>query len=377
VAFASLLVVALLAVFIAHRLGISAAILELTLGIAFANLFGFTTTGHDWLPFLAGLGSVVLTFLAGAEIDPVAMRKTWKASLGIGLLSFLAPFLGSWWFSFLVLGWTYEASLLAGVALSTTSVAVVYVVLVEAGMSRTETGKIILSACFVTDLGTAFALSTLFIRPNAYVLLLAAAVVASVFLVPRLLRWVLPKIRGRPGEPEVKLLFVLIFALGAIAEMAGVHAVLPAYILGLVTATTFAGNREALLKTRTLALAFLTPFFFINAGLNVSVGAVVAGAGLVAILFGVKVGTKFLGVVPPTIRYVGKDFMYVTLLMSTGLTFGTISAQFGLSSGLIDRSQFSILVTTVILTAIVPTVIAQKWFNPVEWRNVREEESES
>ena len=53
-----------------------------------------------------------------------------------------------------------------------------------------------------------------------------------------------------------------------------------------------------------------------------------------------------------------------TLLMSTGLTFGTISALYGLNAGIIDRTQFSLLVTVVVLSAIVPTVIAQRWFSP-------------
>jgi hypothetical protein len=53
-----------------------------------------------------------------------------------------------------------------------------------------------------------------------------------------------------------------------------------------------------------------------------------------------------------------------TLLMSTGLTFGTISALYGLTSHIIDRTQFSLLVTVVVLSAIIPTAIAQQWFSP-------------
>jgi Kef-type K+ transport system membrane component KefB len=349
---------------ISIRIGVSVAIIEIVLGMVLGNAVGIDGSDHEWLLFMAGLGSVVLTFLAGAEIDPQAMRKTWKASLTIGTLSFLAPFLAAWLFAYLVLGWTWDASLLAGIALSTTSVAVVYVVLVESGLSRTDTGKIILSSCFITDLGTALALSTLFTRPNMGFVVLVVAIAASTVLVPRVLPWALRVLRGRPGEPEVKLLLLLVVALGAAAELADVHAVLPAYILGLVMANTLAGSREVLLKTRTVALAFLTPFFFINAGMNVSMAAVVAGAGLILVLFIVKVGAKFIGVLHPSRVFVGKDSVYITLLMSTGLTFGTISAQYGLSSGLIDRDQFSILVMTVMLTAIVPTIIAQKWFSP-------------
>jgi len=359
-----LLIIALAASLISIKVGISVAIIEIIVGIAVGNIIDIRPSEHEWLVFLAGLGSVVLTFLAGAEIDPDAMRKTWKTSLTIGVLSFLAPFLCAWLFAYLVLGWTWNASLIAGIALSTTSVAVVYIVLVEAGTSKTEIGKIILSSCFITDLGTAFALSVLFTGANLYLIALFVAMAICVLVVPRMLSWLFPLIKGKAGEPEVKMILVLIVLLGAIAEISGVHAVLPAYVLGLIVAKVLMGNREVLLKVRTIALAFLTPFFFINAGLNVSMVAVASGLTLIVALFLLKVGAKFVGVLPVTARLVGKDSVYITLLMSTGLTFGTISVQYGLSSGLIDQSQFSILLITVILTAIIPTIVAQKWYNP-------------
>lgn len=359
-----LLIVAFLATLISARLGISVAIIEIVLGMALGNFFGISSVDHEWLLFLAGLGSVVLTFLAGAEIDPEAMKRTWKASLSIGTASFLAPFLGALLFSYFMLGWSWEASLLLGVALSTTSVAVVYVVLVEAGKSKTETGKIILSSCFITDLGTAIALSGLFITPNYLIVVLIAAIIVTTFLVPKFLKWMLERLKGRGGEPSVKLLMMMIVGVGVSAEVAGVHAVLPAYIFGLVVANVLNDNKEVLLKTRTLAMSFLTPFFFINAGINISLEYVVAGSALILILFIVKVAFKFVGVYPLTRMLVGRNSMYMTLLMSTGLTFGTISAQYGLSSGIIDKMQFSVIAMVVILTAIIPTIIAEKWFSP-------------
>jgi Kef-type K+ transport system membrane component KefB len=346
------------------RIGISVAILEILAGIVAANYFGVSATGQDWLPFLAGIGSVVLTFLAGAEIDPVAMRKTWKASFAIGILSFLAPFLAAWGFSSLVLHWSAQASLLAGVALSTTSVAIVYVVLIETGGSTSPTGKLILSACFITDLGTALALSFLFVRPNEYIFLLLAAIVAATLAVPRLFDWLFARLKGRAGEPEVKLLLFVVILLGALAQLAGSPAVLPAYILGLALAQALGRNRDVLLKLRSLTLAFLTPFFFVNAGLNVSTAALIAGAGVIALLFFVKVGAKLAGVLPVARRFAGRDSWYIALLMSTGLTFGTIASTYGLNAGIIDRFQFSILLTVVIASAIVPTIIAQTWFRP-------------
>jgi Kef-type K+ transport system membrane component KefB len=358
------LATALVASLISIRLGISVAILEIVLGMVLGNAFGMESVDHTWLAFLAGVGSIVLTFLAGAEIDPDAIRKDLKASLIIGTLSFLAPFLGAFTFAYLVLDWGMQASLITGIALSTTSVAVVYVVLVEAGTSKTRTGSLILSACFITDLGTAVALSLLFVQPNYNIIFLIIALIIVTIYGPRFINWMLKGIRGRGGEGDVKFLLVFIVGLGVLAEIAGVHAVLPAYIFGLVSARVMGENKAALIKVRTVCLAVLTPFFFINAGMNVSIAAVVAGIGLIVVLFGVKIGAKFIGVLPATKRFIGKDSVYITLLMSTGLTFGTISAQYGLSSGIIDEGQFSILVMVVILTAVVPTIFAQKMFSP-------------
>lgn len=367
------LFILLLAVFAASvvsiRLGISVAIVEIVAGMLLSGLLGTDSTEHEWLTFLAGLGSVVLTFLAGAEIDPDALRRTWKASLSIGSLSFLAPFLLALIFARTVLAWSLDASLLAGVALSTTSVAVVYMVLVESGSSKTELGNLILSSCFITDLGTAVALSLLFVEPGISILFLVVALAAATVLVPRFMAWALPRLEGKGGgEPQVRLVLLLVVGLGLSAEIGGQHAVLPAYVLGLVMAKALLEHPQVLRRVRVLTMAFLTPFFFITAGLNVSLEAVLTGAGLIGVLFAVKIVGKFMGVYPISKRLVGKGSVYLTLLMSTGLTFGTISAQYGLSSGIIDREQFSILVMVVILTAIVPTVIAEKWYGPKEVR---------
>ncbi len=359
-----ILFIALAASLISIKLGISVAIIEILLGVVLGNFFSIKSGNYEWLAFLAGLGSIVLTFLAGAEIAVEVLKRNWKTNLIIGVLSFAVPFALTFLISHLVIGWTWTSSLMAGVVLSDTSVAVVYVVLVETGACRTNTGSIILSSCFITNLSTAIALSVLFTTPNWYLLVLLIAIVLSIFVVPKVLRYMLTVLEGRTGQPEVKLTLFLIVALAAIADAAGVVAVLPAYILGIAVSSVLATKKDALLKTRVLALAFLTPFFHINAGLNVSLAAVATGSLIIILLFGGKLFAKFIGVFPTAHRFVKKDTAYITLLMSTGLTFGIISAQYGITNGLIDTQQFSILVTVVIMTAIVPTIVAQRWYDP-------------
>ncbi len=341
---------------------LSVAIIEIAAGVLAGNVFGIH--GTPWLDFLAQFGGVLLTFLAGAEVDPGLLRSKLKPSLALGGASFLAPFLAAAAYAAYVAHWTPKASLIAGVALSTTSLAVVYTVLVETGLNATEVGKLIIAATFITDIGTAAALSVLFAQPGAATLAFflgsAAVILAGPFVVPLLFE----RYGARVIEPEIKLLFAILFGLMLLARLGGSHAVLPVFVLGLALAPMFHRHRELQRKLRVVAFGMVTPFFFLKGGMNVSVTALGPQLGLLLAFFVVKVAAKSLAVFPLARLHLPAAATYTTLLMSTGLTFGTIASLYGLQAGHIDRSQFSALVTVVIATAIVPTIIAQRWFAP-------------
>jgi len=271
------------------------------------------------------------------------------------------------------LGWTLKASLIAGTALSTTSLAVVYAVLVETRLNTTSVGKLLMSTCFVTDLGTALALSAIFIKPNAWFPAFLVGSIVLIALLPRFTRPFFRRYGDRVIEPEIKLVFVCLFALMVLADASKGHAVLPAFILGLAMSRHYRQHRQEQERLRVVAFAFLTPFFLLKGGLNVSLGAVFANLGLLAVLTGAKIVPK-LGLVFPLARRADRQHApFITLLMSTGLTFGTISSLYGLNAGIIDRTQFSLLVTVVVLSAIVPTAIAQGFFSPIRDLERREE----
>src|SRR5213595_2621834 len=156
--------------------GISVALIEILVGVIAGNFLGIHAT-TDWINFLALLGSGVLTFLAGAEIDPRSLKSNLRASALIGVISFAVPFALVWLFAQFVLGWSLHQSQIAGIALSTTSVAVVYAVMIEGGLSDTAMGKMILAACFITDLGTVVALGGLFANFNVWLLVFVAVTV--------------------------------------------------------------------------------------------------------------------------------------------------------------------------------------------------------
>jgi Kef-type K+ transport system membrane component KefB len=375
---------AFLASLISIRTGISVALIEILVGVTVGNLH---SGGHallhttEWTNFLALLGSGVLTFLAGAEIDPASLRANLRASLSIGILSFALPFVSVWLFAQFVLGWPLHQAQIAGIALSTTSVAVVYAVMIEGRLSETALGKTILAACFITDFGTVLALGTLFADFNIWLLVFVVVMCVMLWLMPKWTRFIIVRLGAtRVSEPEVKFIFLVLFFLGGLASAAKSEAVLPAYLVGLVVAGVFLRDKTLVHRMRTIAFTIFTPFYFIKAGLYVSLPALWASLGVIAVLLLMKLVTKFVGVWPLTkVFYMRtREANYTTLLMATGLTFGTISALFGLQNKIIDERQYTVLVTVVILSAFVPTLIAQKFFQPtietmVEWGRIYRE----
>jgi glutathione-regulated potassium-efflux system ancillary protein KefC len=363
---------ALVATLVSIWLRIATAMSEIIVGtvaqLIIGALIGASVLGTDqsWIKFLAGTGAVILTFLAGAELDPQVMRREWKQAVIVGLVAFAAPFLGCAAVARYVIGWSSDASWLAGIALSTTSVAVVYAVMLEFGLNRTDYGKVVLAACFVNDLATVLMLGLKFSPFGLKTLTFAGVSTVAFFILPWLVPRFFARYGGRPSELEAKLLLLVMFGLGALALWAGSEPVLPAYILGMILAGTVGKDHSLVRRLRTLTFGLLTPFYFIRAGSFVSVSALATGLGVLCLLLGAKMVTKFVGVYPITRAFKApfKEAMYTTLLMSTGLTFGSISALFGLTHGIVDQKQYSYLIAAVIGSAIVPTLIANAFVLP-------------
>jgi Kef-type K+ transport system membrane component KefB len=363
---------ALAATMISIWLRLATALSEIVVGTIAQLVIGAVVgtaalgAGEPWIKFLSGTGAIVLTFLAGAELDPEVFRLKWKEASAVGLASFLAPFLacaaGARW----ILGWSPTASWLAGIAMSTTSVAVVYAVMLEFGFNVTDYGKAVLAACFVTDLGTVVALGAIFSPFTARTVAFVGAGVGVFAVLPWLTPRFFRRYGGRPSELEAKFILFFLFGMGALASWADSEAVLPAYLVGMVLAGTVGKDHALVRRLRTLTFGLLTPFYFIRAGSFVSVPALVAAPAAVVVFLLVKMSAKFAGVWPITRAFGAprQEAAYTTLLMSTGLTFGTISALFGLSHRIIDQGQYSALVASVIGSAVVPTLVANAFFFP-------------
>jgi Kef-type K+ transport system membrane component KefB len=362
------LALAVLATLLASHLRVSLALMEICVGMAAALAVGPDALGanHEWLRVVASLGAVLLTFLAGAELDPAAMKIKLREVMLVGLVGFLAPFLGCTALARFVLGWGGPASWLAGIALSTTSMAVVYAVMLESGFNRTEFGKGILGACFVNDLGTVIALGLLFAPFTYRTAVFAGVCGGALVLLPRITARLTVRYGNRTAAIRTKWILLVLCGLGGLALWAGSEAVLPAYVAGMVLAKTVGRDQFYIRRLRTLTVGFLTPFYFLRAGSLVSLPAVASAPLVFLALLAGKVGSKIFGLVPVVsiFRRDGKERWYYTLMMSTGLTFGTISALYGLGHGIVTREQYSFLVAVVIASAVVPTLVANAVFLP-------------
>jgi glutathione-regulated potassium-efflux system ancillary protein KefC len=363
---------ALAAAILAHHFRVSMALVEICVGMVaawaaekllYADALGAT---QEWLRFVASVGAVVLTFLAGAELDPASMRLKLKEVLVVGLFGFFAPFFGCTLLARYVLGWDSSASWLAGIALSTTSMAVVYAVMLETGFNKTEFGKGILGACFVNDLGTVIALGLIFAPFTWKTAVFVGACVLVIGSLPWLTPWLINSYGNRTAAIRTKWILLVLFGLGALAIWSGSEAVLPAYLAGMVLAETIGRDHFYVRRLRTMTLGFLAPFYFIRAGALASIPAIVSAPAAFLLLFGGKAVSKILGLVPVVgiFRSDAKERWYYTLMMSTGLTFGTISAMYGYNHGIVDQTQYSLLVAAVIASAVIPTMIANALFMP-------------
>src|ERR1700746_2019068 len=217
---------ALMASLLSFWLRVSTALAEIVVGTVAQLIFGAGVgsavlgTNESWIKFLSGVGAIVLTFLAGAELDPIVFKLKWKEAAAVGLASFLFPFLGCAAGAHYVLGWDVMRSWIGGVAMSPTAVAVVYAVMLEFGFNVTDYGKTVLAACFVTDLGTVLALGLIFapftLKTAVFVVVPLVAVVILPWLTPRFFR----RYGNRPSEMEAKYLLLCLVGLGALAPWA-------------------------------------------------------------------------------------------------------------------------------------------------------------
>lgn len=338
---------------------ISSSIFEVAAGLVLANALGVGIA--PWLDFLGTFGGLILTFLAGAEVEFVLLRKQAKESFGIGTMAFAAPLIGIVGVLTVFTDWTWQARVAGGLALTTTSVAVVYAVLAEYELIKTPTARTIIAVTFVNDILTLIGINFIQTTFDLATIAFVGVLIALVPIVPRLLRRVVAGFGKRAVEIELRFILAILLAISFFADYASLHSVFGAFVLGLIFANSIQEHQDILSKMRTVTFTLLAPAFFIRAGMLIALPAVVANIGLVFGLLGTKLASKFVGVYGLAKKWIPEAPMFSTMLFSTGLTVGTITATLGHQLGYLSDVQFSVVITVVILSAVVPTLIAKRF----------------
>ena len=352
-----------LAATLSIRTGISVALLEIFIGAIAANTIGLAAA--PWVDYLAGLGAIILAFLCGAEVQLDAVRDRAWANVSIGAGAFLSPFLAVFLFSYAAAGWTASQSLLAAIALSTTSVALVYTIISEAGQSKTDIGQIVLAARFINDIGTVFSLALITAQLNFRLAFFAAAMLAAAWSILKIAPFIM---RNEPkgSEAGTRFLVFVLFLLGGLGSVSGTEAVVPAYLIGVVLAPLLQKEEAMAGRLKSAAFAWFTPFYFLRTGSLLDLTQWPAIAVMTGSLLAIKIASKCAAVVPLARMFnIGtRDAWSIAMLMSTGLTFGTVAAFLGLARNIIDAQQYAILVTAVIASGTIPALVAQRLLKP-------------
>lgn len=344
---------------IAIRAKISSSIIEVVLGVILANVLSVKI--ESWLEFLATFGGLTLTFLAGAEVESALLKRKAKASGIIGSMAFVAPLIAEIVFISLITNWAWPTKFAMSLALTTTSVAVVYAVLTEYEIMRTDLGRTIVAITFVNDILVIIGIS--FIQPSFSILtaVFLLALPALVFVIPRLMNNLILKFGKKAIEIEVRFIFASLFIISFFADKVSMHAVFGAFVLGLIFASSLQKHQEIMGKMRTITFTVLSPAFFVKAGMMISATAVIQSATLILGLLGIKLASKFGGCYLLCRRWIPEAPEFSTLLFSTGLTVGTITATVARDMGVLNQDQFTVTITAVILSAVVPTIIAKRF----------------
>ena len=329
-----------------EALFIAPAIFEVFFGFL-ASMVGIKPV--EIVEMLALIGSVTLMFSAGTEIELRLLLRHLHQSLAIGSISFLVP-LAATTLALEAMGYPLRQAVAAGVGVSTTSVAVVYA-LVRSGGRLDETKQVILASTMVVDLLSVVALVIVVAEANLEIL---GFYIAALLVLPPLMAWIFRAIPRSLYEAEIRLIMAVLLAVALFSEIAGIHAVLFAFILGMAVSDAVRAKPGLAGKVSGIVFGFLSPIFFINAGLEVEVSMITGNPLVVPVVFIVPFVFKILATYAGLRLFLGiRDWKW-PLVFSARLTVSILIAYTGYVKGLIDGS----LAAAIMLTALLATITA-------------------
>lgn len=348
--------VLILAGVLALELGLSSAITELVAGVFLA--FVVDVAPMTWLQFLAHFGMLGLMFMACFEVDPAVVRRAWKASLGIGLMSLLCPLGGIFLLARYAFGLSPEVAGLVGIGLSTTSLALVYSFLKERDLLAGDLGQTVLGAAMVVDVLSMVGLALLLGEVGWGTAIFVATAAPALWKLPRLGEWIFRRYRGNVVEFELRFLLMVMVGMGFLAERVGIHAAVVSFTVGLLLSEAVQDHEALEDKMKGIVFSFLAPIFFLRAGTQIELRQLdLPTLGIAGLFLVGAVGLKYVGTLLAA-RFLQPGLgHFAGILFNYRLTFGIITATVGLQEGLLDRWLFSTILLVVLASALLPMIL--------------------
>lgn len=343
--------------FIAIKLSIVSAIFEILAGVIAFNFFNFP--GAEVIDVLAELGILALMFFAGLEIDFDVLKKNAKSSMVIGSASFLSPFLAVYFITAYFLHFSYEQALLSAVALSTTSIALVYPLLLKSKERLDNTGKKILSAAMIVDLLSMIALSLMFSDITYITIAFILAFAIFSYFVPYFGERIFSHYKGNTVELEFKIILFLILGIGIAGEAIGIEAVFLAFILGIITSGVIVEHVKLWDKLRGITFGFLAPIFFFKVGTTLSLIALFENIWLILLLFAVSFISNFAGTYIFSKKYMGRKTRYISILFNSQLSLGIVAATIGYELEIFNTGIYASVVGAVVLSSVLASILSK------------------
>jgi Kef-type K+ transport system membrane component KefB len=348
----------LVAAMIGFRFGIAVSIFEIAAGILAGNLLGVKP--NDWLNHFAEFGSLLLIFLAGSDIDVDFMLRRLKPVALVGTISFLAPFLVVFAYGHFVAHWERDKLLLIAIASSSTSVAVVYPVLRDAGLLQVALGKLMLLVAFLPDFLITVALFVFFTKFGLDTVAVIAALVALILIIRHASFRFLRKFGETSSQLKLRFIFAILLFLAFVSEKGNLHASLAVFIMGIVVSELMKEQEDTDRNLRAVAFSIFVPTFYFKAGLMFSIPEVTKNWPMILLLIVLAFSAKFVGIYVLGRPYFAEHIRYASFLLNARLTFGTIAATYGITHGIIDQQYFSILISMIILSSAIALVFTGK-----------------
>lgn len=343
----------LVAAIVSVEANISVAIVALLAGFLVTNILGFQNI--PLIESLANLGSLFLIFLAGAEVNTEFLRMHYRSSLELGFTAFLLPFVAVLVAGFVIVpSWGLRPLLVTAIAFSEVSVAIVFTILRERAIANTTLGRTILAATFVTNFLVMVSLSVLFVNFRIEDVLYFGILLVAFLFLPRIGTRLVSRYEDKTVEVEVRYILTIILVGALLAQYSQIQAAVVVFALGL----SFSDVLTDSVQTRLDAVGFglLIPVFFFQVGLNIQSHVLLEDADQIVLLLVVISIARRVGTHVVFQRLLPAATQFGTALMNARLTFATVVATFSLTTGTLSRSQFSVIVATVFLSAVAASL---------------------